>query len=52
MDKNDLQFSKIIGKGSFAVVYRGLWQGKEVALKQIRVLCGNIANVPKEIALV
>lgn len=51
VDKKDLQFNKIIGRGSFAVVYRGLWQGKDVALKQIRVPCGNIANVPKEVAI-
>ena len=38
----DLEFGKIIGRGSFAVVYRGCWQGKDVALKQIRMPCGNI----------
>ena len=47
----DLEFGDVIGRGSFAVVYRGCWQGKDVALKQIRVPCGNVATVPKEVAI-
>ena len=47
----DLEFSNVIGRGSFAVVYRGCWRGKDVALKQIRVPCGNIATVPKEVEI-
>ena len=47
----DLEFGDVIGRGSFAIVYRGRWQGKDVALKQIRVPCGNIATVPKEVAI-
>ena len=51
MDMKELEFGSVIGRGSFAVVYRGCWQGKDVALKQIRVPCGNIATVPKEVSI-
>ena len=47
----ELEFGSVIGRGSFAVVYRGCWQGKDVALKQIRVPCGNIATMPKEVSI-
>lgn len=47
----DLGFGDVIGRGSFVVVYHGCWQGKDVALKQIRVPRGNIATVPKEVAI-
>ena len=51
MDMKELEFGSVIGRGSFAVVYRGCWQGKDVALKQIRVPCGNITTVPKEVSI-
>lgn len=35
IDPNDLQKVKVIGKGSFGVVSRGRWQGKDVAIKLI-----------------
>ena len=31
--KSNLKFEECIGRGSFAVVHRGTWQGKEVALR-------------------
>ena len=51
MDMNDLEFGNIVGKGSFAVVYRGLWQGRDVALKQIRLPCASSTTVPKEVTI-
>lgn len=34
---DELQFEKIIGRGHFAVVHKGKWNGKEVALKCIAI---------------
>ena len=51
MDMKEFEFGNVIGRGSFAVVYRGCLQGKDVALKQIRVPSGNIATVPKEVSI-
>jgi predicted Ser/Thr protein kinase len=51
VDMRELEFGNVIGRGSFAVVYRGCWKGKDVALKQIRVPCGNIATVLKEVSI-
>lgn len=36
----ELNIVDIIGKGSFSVVHHGHWQGKEVALKRIRIPLG------------
>ena len=36
----NLTFEDVIGKGSFAVVYRGKWEGKVVALKKMRLPSG------------
>ena len=33
--EKDLVFEECVGKGSFAVVYRGKWAKKEVALKKM-----------------
>ena len=33
VDMKELEFGNVIGRGSFAVVYRGCWPGKDVALK-------------------
>lgn len=33
----DLQIGNVIGRGSFATVNRGKWQGKDVALKRIKI---------------
>jgi len=35
IDEDDLDFNEIIGKGSTAEVYRGMWFDHEVAIKQI-----------------
>ena len=54
VDMKDVQFGKIIGRGSFAVVYKGVWRGKEVALKQIQLPCGSdlaTLTTPKEVLI-
>jgi len=35
IDEGDLEFNEIVGKGSTAEVYRGMWFDREVAIKQI-----------------
>ena len=53
-DMKDIQFGKIIGRGSFAVVYRGTWLGKEVALKRIQLPSGSdpaTLVTPKEVSI-
>lgn len=53
-DMKDIQFGKIIGRGSFAVVYRGHWRGKEVALKKIQLPSGSdlaALATPKEVLI-
>ena len=43
----NLVFEDVIGKESFAVVYRGLWEGKQVALKKIKLPTGiGLDNFP------
>ena len=39
----NVHFGELIGKGSFAEVYRGKWEGKDVALKKMKL--------PSEISL-
>ena len=40
VDMNDVIFESVIGRGSFAVVHKGRWRGREVALKSIRIPSG------------
>ncbi|XP_046673530.1 mitogen-activated protein kinase kinase kinase 7-like [Homalodisca vitripennis] len=35
IDYNDIELIQIVGKGSFGVVYKGLWRGDYVAVKHI-----------------
>lgn len=35
IDYNEIQTEEIVGKGSFGVVWKGLWKGKPVAVKHI-----------------
>eukprot|EP00698_Gefionella_okellyi_P018817 TRINITY_DN5684_c0_g2_i1.p1 TRINITY_DN5684_c0_g2~~TRINITY_DN5684_c0_g2_i1.p1 ORF type:complete len:601 (+),score=97.36 TRINITY_DN5684_c0_g2_i1:208-2010(+) len=55
IDASELQVTQQIGQGSFGRVYRGLWHGTEVAIKQMRideVLNDSfIGNFCREIAL-
>lgn len=51
---DDIQFGKVIGRGSFAVVYHGTWFGKEVALKKIHLPPGSdptMFTTPKEVSI-
>lgn len=50
---NELKFDKLIGRGSFGQVYKGVWKGKTVALKRITIPPGtdvsSLPAIPKEI---
>ena len=35
MDENDLEMLRPIGKGQFGKVFKGLWEGLQVAIKEI-----------------
>lgn len=35
MDENDLEMLRPIGKGQFGKVFKGLWKGMQVAIKEI-----------------
>jgi len=35
IDEKDIQLLNAIGKGQFGKVYRGLWKGSQVAVKEI-----------------
>ena len=51
---NELQFGKVIGRGAFGVVHKGLWNKQEVALKKIPLPPGIDAMslpTPNEIAV-
>lgn len=37
VESKDIVYEGLIGRGSFAEVYKGMWQGKKVALKCIRI---------------
>ena len=55
VDIKDIKFDEIVGRGSFATVRHGRWQGRDVALKRIRLPNGasiSNANVPKEVEIV
>lgn len=45
---NDVQLSGLLGVGSFGKVYKGLWQGKDIAVK---VLLDGKGDIPKEAVL-
>ena len=36
----ELQFKQVVGRGSFGEVYRGEWNGQDVALKRIAIPAG------------
>ena len=40
ISSKEIQFGKLIGRGSFGSVYEGRWKGKEVALKRIEIPVG------------
>ena len=47
-----LEFGEVIGRGSFADVHKGKWNGEEVALKRIRLPPGSdSSSVLKEVAV-
>ena len=35
MDENDLEMLRPIGKGQFGKVFKGLWKGMQVAIKEV-----------------
>ena len=39
VEDKDIVYEGLIGRGSFAEVYKGRWQGKDIALKCITVTC-------------
>jgi len=41
IDEKDIQLLNAIGKGQFGKVYRGLWKGLQVAVKEIEKGMGN-----------
>ena len=45
----DVTFKEIVGRGSFSVVHRGTWKGKDVALKCISVPEKLSMGLPQEI---
>ena len=47
----ELKFEDIIGRGSFAVVHKGMWKGAQVALKCISVPGSISAGIPKEVEI-
>ena len=54
VEMKDITFGAIVGRGSFAVVHQGKWNGKEVALKCIRLPHGTsipYSNLPQEVEI-
>ncbi|KYQ92337.1 putative transmembrane protein [Tieghemostelium lacteum] len=52
LDFNELEFFQPpVGEGSFGVVYRGMWRGQEVAIKQMKVSSINMDEVYREMDL-
>ncbi len=48
----DIQVREVIGRGSFGTVNRGMWNGKEVALKRVKVPgCEGFSNCLAEISV-
>lgn len=49
---SELTYGKMIGSGSFAKVYKGLWRGHTVALKCVKIPHGRDASTlptPREV---
>lgn len=47
-----LEFGEVIGRGSFAEVHKGKWNGQEVALKRMRLPLGSdSSSLLKEVAV-
>lgn len=47
-----LEFGEVIGRGTFAEVHKGKWNGQEVALKRMRLPPGSDPSiVPKEVSV-
>lgn len=40
ISSHNLIFEDVIGKGNFAIVYRGKWDGRSVALKKMKLPSG------------
>ena len=52
VESKDIVYEGLIGRGSFAEVYKGRWQGKEIALKRIRVTCQMSTSIlPQEVEI-
>lgn len=51
VDLKLIEFGEVIGRGSFSEVHKGKWNGKEVALKKIRIPPGSNIDVSKEISV-
>ena len=51
VDICDIKFDAIIGRGSFAVVYRKAWRARQVALKCVSVPDSVSAGIPKEVQI-
>lgn len=52
VDMEMLEFGEVVGRGSFAEVHKGKWNGKKVALKRMRLPPGSDPSiVPKEVAV-
>jgi len=41
IDESELEYGKVLGSGSFGVVYKGNWRNAAVAIKE----CTNVANM-------
>ena len=54
VDFQELEVGQVVGRGNFGVVHRGRWNGRDVALKIIRIPTGydtdSVSNY-KEIAI-
>lgn len=44
--RSDLKISEVLGEGGFGVVYKGLWNGAEVAIKEVNI--ANAQRIDKE----
>lgn len=47
----ELKFEEIIGRGHFAVVHKGVWKGREVALKCITLPDNCLFSIPPEVEI-
>ena len=54
VEMKNIVFEGVIGRGSFAVVHKGRWEGKDVALKRIRIPCStslSTSTLPQEVEI-